>query len=69
MTLIEIKQEVSKLKPEERRELNAFLVRLRNESPEGRSELDGRMSEMDQGRRVSADALEGRLAQRHGNQV
>jgi hypothetical protein len=69
MSLLQIKQQVGKLSPEERRELNAYLVRLRNESEEGRNKIDWRMTAMDQGHQVSADELEKRIATRHGERL
>jgi len=69
MSLLELKQEVSRLTPGERRELNAYLVRLRNESEEGRSVLSQRMSEMDEGCRVSMPDLEERVAKRYGEHL
>lgn len=69
MSLLEIKQQVGKLSPEERRELNAYLVRLRNESEEGRSRTDQRMAAMDQGRKITAGDLEERIVARHGERL
>ena len=47
---------------EERRELNAYLLRLRNESEEGRAKLNQRMHSMDEGQKVTMEALESRIA-------
>ena len=69
MSLLELKQEVSRLTPGERQELNTYLVRLRNESEAGRSFLSQRMSEMDEGRKVSMPELEERVAKRHGEHL
>ena len=69
MSLLQIKQQVSKLSPEERRELNAYLIRLRNESDEGRDRIDQRMAAIDQGRKVTADELEKRIVARHGERL
>ena len=62
MTLLQIKQQVSRLTSDERRELNAYLLRLRNESEEGRAKLSQRMRSMDEGRKVTMEALEARIA-------
>jgi len=62
MTLLQIKQQVSKMTVEERRELNAYLLRLRNESEEGRAKLNQRMHSMDAGQKVTMEALESRIA-------
>ena len=69
MSLLQIKQQVNKLSPEERRELNAYLLRLRNESAEGRSELNQRMAAIDQGRKVTTAELEERILARHGERL
>ncbi|MDB6115806.1 MAG: hypothetical protein JWQ62_2751, partial [Lacunisphaera sp.] len=47
MTLLELKQQVSRLTSGERRELNAYLIRLRHERPEWRRMISKRMREMD----------------------
>jgi hypothetical protein len=69
MSLLEIKQEVTKLSPHERRELNAYLVRLRNESEEGQTRLSEHMTAMDAGRKVSMAELGDRIVARHGEQL
>ena len=61
MTLLQIKQQVSKLTADERRELNAYLLRLRNESEEVRAKLSQRKLCMDEGRKVTMEALEARI--------
>jgi hypothetical protein len=69
MRLLELKQEISRLSPSERRELSASLVRLRNESQEGKEVINQRMTEMDQGRKVPLSDLEKRLRARHGEDL
>jgi hypothetical protein len=69
MRLLELKQEISRLSPSERRELSAYLVRLRNESQEGKEVINQRMTEMDQGRTVPLSDLEKRLRARHGEDL
>lgn len=69
MSLLQIKQQITGLSPEERRELNAYLVRLRNETEEWRNTLDERMADMDQGRKVTMGELEERLRDRHGENL
>ena len=69
VSLLEIKQQVTKLSPAERRELNAYLVRLRNESGEGLEALAAKMNEMDSGKKVTADELEQRIEARHGERL
>jgi len=43
MTMLELKQQVSRLSERERRELNAYLIRLRHEKPEWRRMMARRM--------------------------
>ena len=69
MSLLEIKQQVSRLSAAERRELNAYLLRLRNESPEWRESLSRRMREMDAGTKISDEELTQRLARKHGESL
>lgn len=64
MTLLQLKQEVSRLSLRERRELNAYMIRLRHERPEWRKMISRRMREMDAGRKVSIAELESRIAAR-----
>lgn len=69
MSLLELKQQVTRLSPSERRELNAYLVRLRNESDEGRQALTGKMDDMDAGKKVTMDELQQRIQARHGEPI
>lgn len=69
MSLLELKQQVAKLCPAERRELNAFLVRLRNESEEGLRALAAKMDEMESGKKVTMSELEERMKARHGERL
>jgi hypothetical protein len=64
MTLLQLKQEVSRLSLRERRELNAYMIRLRHERPEWKKLISRRMREMDSGRKVSVAELERRMATR-----
>ncbi len=64
MSLLELKQEISRLSLRERRELNAYMIRLRHERPEWRRMISKRMREMDAGKKVSLEELERRLAAR-----
>jgi hypothetical protein len=57
MTLLELKQQVTKLSLRERRELNAYLIRLRHERPEWKKMVSKRMREMDSGRKVTLEEL------------
>jgi hypothetical protein len=69
VSLLELKQQVTRLSPSERRELNAYLVRLRNESDEGRQALTGKMDDMDAGKKVTMDDLQSRIVTRHGERL
>jgi hypothetical protein len=64
MSLLELKQEISRLTLRERREINAYMIRLRHERPEWRKMISKRMREMDAGKKVSLEELERRLAAR-----
>jgi len=64
MTLLQLKQEISRLSLRERRELNAYMIRLRHERPEWKKMISKRMREMDDGRKVSVEELERRIAAR-----
>jgi hypothetical protein len=60
--MLELKQRVSRLTKSERRELNAYMIRLRHETPEWRRTISRRMRDMDAGKKVSLAELERRLA-------
>ncbi|MFY9925815.1 MAG: hypothetical protein WCA95_01200 [Opitutaceae bacterium] len=62
MTMLELKQEVSRLSIRERRELNAFMIRLRHERPEWKRMISKRLRDMDAGKKVSVEDLKRRLA-------
>ncbi len=64
MTLLQLKQEISRLSQRERRELNAYMIRLRHERPEWKKETSRRMREMDAGKKVSIAELERVVASR-----
>lgn len=55
--MLELKQRVSRLTKGERRELNAYMIRLRHETPEWRKTVSRRMRAMDAGRKVSSVEL------------
>ncbi len=64
MTLLQLKQEISRLSLRERRELNAYMIRLRHERPEWKKLVSRRMREMDGGKKVSIAELERRISAR-----
>lgn len=62
MTMLELKQAVSRLKKSDRQELFAYMVRLKHETPEWKRATAKRLGEMKQGKLVSAEALASRVA-------
>ena len=62
MTMLQLKQQVTRLSKTERRELNAYMIRLRHETPEWRKSISRRMRAMDAGKKVTLEQLEQRLA-------
>jgi hypothetical protein len=58
MTLLQLKQEISRLSLRERRELNAYMIRLRHERPEWKKTISRRMRDMDAGKKLSLRELE-----------
>ena len=64
MTLLQLKQEISRLSLRERRELNAYMIRLRHERPEWKKMMSRRMREMDAGKKISLEEVERRIADR-----
>ena len=64
MTMLELKQEISRLSVRERRELNAYMIRLRHERPEWKKMVSKRMRDMDAGKKITLEALKRRLANR-----
>lgn len=61
ITVVSIKQQLIQLSEQERRELSAFLIRLGQDTPEWRQEMSRRLSEMDEGKKVSSAELRKRL--------
>ena len=60
--MLGLKQQISRLTKRERRELNAYMIRLRHETPQWRKMISQRMREMDAGKKVSLTELERRLS-------
>ncbi|GEM_PF-829627 len=58
MSLLELKQPVSRLSQRERRELQVYLVRLRHATPASRRSVAKRIRDMKAGRTTSLEALE-----------
>jgi len=61
MSLLELKQEVSRLNKRDRQELHAYLIRLRHNTPEWKRATARRIKAMQAGRRVTAEELELRI--------
>ena len=49
---LDLKQRIAKLSEAERREVSAFILRIRHESPAWKKEMSKRMKEMDRGKKV-----------------
>lgn len=64
MTLLQLKQEISRLSLRERRELNAYMIRLRHERPEWKKQTAKTLNEMAAGKKVSVEELQRRIAAR-----
>jgi hypothetical protein len=61
MSLVELKEEVTRLSKRERTELFAFLVRMKHETPEWKRATARRIREVKAGRGVSAAELETKI--------
>lgn len=62
MSLLELKQAVTRLSKRDRQELHAYLIRLRHNTPEWKRATAKRIREMQAGKAVSAEELEARIA-------
>jgi hypothetical protein len=62
MTLLAIKHEMKRLKPQELKELQAYLIRLRHNTPEWKRAAAKKIRAVRSGRGVSAEELEKRIA-------
>jgi hypothetical protein len=62
MSLLELKQAASRLSKRERQELQAYLIRLRHNTPEWKRATAARIRVMRTGKRVSAEQIEARIA-------
>jgi hypothetical protein len=64
MSVLELKQELSRMSKRERQELHAYLIRLKHETPEWKKAAAKRVTEMKKGRGVSASKLQARISAR-----
>lgn len=62
MSILELKQAVSRLSKRERVELHAYLIRLRHNTPEWKRSTAKRIRDMQAGKQVTAEQLEARIA-------
>lgn len=58
MSVLELKQELSRMSKRDRQELHAYLIRLKHETPEWKNATAKRVAEMKSGRVVTAAELE-----------
>jgi hypothetical protein len=64
MSVLEIKQELSRMSKRDRQELHAYLLRLKHETPEWIRAAAKRVAEMKKGRGMSAAELQARISAR-----
>lgn len=64
MSVLEVKQEVSRMNKRERQELFAYLIRLKHETLEWKKATASRVKEMKKGRVVTAAELKARIRAR-----
>lgn len=61
MSLLELKQKVSRLSPRDRQELQLYLLRLKRETPAWRRATAKRIREMQAGKFTTLEELEARI--------
>jgi hypothetical protein len=64
MSVLELKQELSRMSKRERQELHAYLIRLKHETPEWKRDAARRVAEMRKGRVVTTAELQARISAR-----
>jgi len=64
MSVLELKQELSRMSKRDRQELHAYLIRLKHETPEWKKTAAKRVAEMKSGRAVTTAELEARISAR-----
>ena len=62
MSILQLKQAASRLTKREREELQAYLIRLRHNTPEWKRKTARTIRAMQAGKRVSAEELEARIS-------
>ncbi len=61
MSVLELKQELSRLSNRERQELHAYLIRLKHETPEWKKSTARRLNAMKKGKGISSQELQSRI--------
>jgi hypothetical protein len=61
MSILELKQAVTKLGKRDRQELNAYMLRLRHDTPEWKRGTAKKIRAMQAGKAISASDLEARI--------
>ncbi len=64
MSVLELKQELSRMNKRDRQELHAYLIRLKHETPEWKKAAAKRVTEMTKGRVVTTAELNARISAR-----
>ena len=64
MSVLELKQELSRMSKRDRQELHAYLIRLMHETPEWKKAAARRVTEMKKGRVVTGADLQARIGAR-----
>lgn len=64
MSILELKQQVSRLSQRERRELQAYLIRLKHDTPASKRATAKTIREMKKGKVTSLEELESRTSRR-----
>ena len=64
MSVLELKQELSRMSKRERQELHAYLIRLKHETPEWKKAAGRRLTEMQKRRVVTTAELQARISAR-----
>ena len=61
MSVLELKQEITRLNKRQREEISAYLVRLRHDTPEWKQSAARRVRGMRKGKGLTSDQLKARL--------
>jgi hypothetical protein len=61
MSVLELKQKISRLSPRQRREIQIYLLRLKRDTPAWKRATAKRIRDMQAGKQVSIEELEARM--------